>query len=135
MEATADDAGKSGFDKMALDEPFIIRQKKPLEEEREILVREIEVLDEDEREWNEGRRDAPDFGSYASAMELDMLLENKIGHRLALVQRALEKIVEGTYGVCDVTGQPIPRRRLEAIPEAIHTLETLKDSGAEGGRR
>jgi DnaK suppressor protein len=39
------------------------------------------------------------------------------------VQRALQKIEEGTYGLCDATGEPILRERLEAVPEAIYTLE------------
>lgn len=32
------------------------------------------------------------------------------------LERALERIQNKTYGVCRVTGQPIPRERLEAIP-------------------
>ena len=39
--------------------------------------------------------------------------------RLERVNRALEKIKEGTYGLSDVSGQPIPRERLEAIPETF----------------
>jgi DnaK suppressor protein len=36
----------------------------------------------------------------------------------AKVERALEKIDEGTYGRCDSCGQPIAPRRLEAVPES-----------------
>jgi len=39
--------------------------------------------------------------------------------RLERVDRALRKIEEGTYGLSDISGQPIPRERLEAIPEAL----------------
>jgi DnaK suppressor protein len=42
--------------------------------------------------------------------------------RLARVQRALEKIAEGTYGISDVSGQRIPEDRLEALPDAINTV-------------
>jgi len=42
--------------------------------------------------------------------------------RLARVQRALEKIAEGTYGLSDVSGQRIPEDRLEALPDAVNTL-------------
>jgi DnaK suppressor protein len=34
-------------------------------------------------------------------------------------ERALAKIEEGTYGLSDISRLPIPRARLEAIPEAI----------------
>jgi DnaK suppressor protein len=37
---------------------------------------------------------------------------------LAEVDRALEKIDEGTYGVCDDCGEPISPERLEAMPSA-----------------
>ena len=42
--------------------------------------------------------------------------------RLERVERALAKIDNGTYGLSDVSGQPIPRERLEAVPEAACTL-------------
>lgn len=42
---------------------------------------------------------------------------------LRQVDRALEKITENTYGVCDITGKEIPRARLEAVPYATMTVE------------
>lgn len=42
---------------------------------------------------------------------------------LRQVERALEKIEEGTYGLCDISKKPIPKRRLDAIPYATLTLE------------
>lgn len=42
---------------------------------------------------------------------------------LKQVDRALEKIEEGTYGVCDLTGEAIPQKRLEAIPYATTTVK------------
>src|SRR3954468_8425912 len=35
------------------------------------------------------------------------------------LERALEKIAEGSYGVCDRCGNPIPEKRLEAAPESV----------------
>ena len=37
---------------------------------------------------------------------------------LAEVQQALARIDNGTYGICSNCGQPIPEKRLEAIPWA-----------------
>src|SRR3712207_6898461 len=48
--------------------------------------------------------------------------------RLRYVERALQKIEEGTYGLSDDSGQPIPRGRLEAVPEAIRTVEEQERS-------
>lgn len=38
------------------------------------------------------------------------------------IDRALEKIDEGTYGTCDISGDEIPLKRLEAIPYATMTV-------------
>ena len=43
------------------------------------------------------------------------------------VVRALQKLDEGSYGICDVCGEPIPAGRLEARPWAVRCV---KDSGA-----
>jgi DnaK suppressor protein len=39
------------------------------------------------------------------------------------VVRALEKLDDGTYGICDVCGQPIAEGRLEALPWAVLCVE------------
>lgn len=41
---------------------------------------------------------------------------------LRQIDRALEKMEEGTYGICDVTGDEIPVKRLEAVPYANMTV-------------
>ncbi len=42
---------------------------------------------------------------------------------LTEVQRALERIDQGTYGLCLNCGQPIPEKRLEAIPWAAYDVK------------
>lgn len=39
------------------------------------------------------------------------------------IERALEKIKENTYGICDITGKEIPKKRLDAMPYASMTVE------------
>lgn len=41
---------------------------------------------------------------------------------LRQIDRALEKVKDGTYGVCDITGEEIPLPRLEAVPYATMTV-------------
>ena len=38
---------------------------------------------------------------------------------LERTDRALAKLDEGTYGICDSCGKPIPERRLEAMPDSV----------------
>ncbi len=42
---------------------------------------------------------------------------------LKQIERALKKIEENTYGLCDITGEEIPKARLEAIPYATMTVK------------
>lgn len=51
---------------------------------------------------------------------------------LAEIDAALQRIHDGTYGVCEITGKPIPRRRLEAIPWARCTVEAQAELEKRG---
>lgn len=42
---------------------------------------------------------------------------------LKQIDRALEKIDENTYGICDISGEDIPMARLEAVPYATMTVK------------
>ena len=42
---------------------------------------------------------------------------------LSEIEAAISRIKNGTYGVCEVTGKPIPEKRLEAIPFTRYTRE------------
>lgn len=57
-----------------------------------------------------------------TSMAVDRLSQVAVHDRLqttlADVERALAKLDEGTYGTCDVCGEPIGDERLEAIPWA-----------------
>lgn len=50
------------------------------------------------------------------------------------IERALEKIEEDTYGVCDITGKEIPLKRLEAVPYATMVVEAQEKLEKEKGR-
>ena len=45
-------------------------------------------------------------------------VHERLQDTLADVVRAEEKLTEGSYGICDVCGDPIPAERLEALPWA-----------------
>jgi DnaK suppressor protein len=51
---------------------------------------------------------------------------------LAEIDAALQRIRHGCYGVCEVTGKPIPRQRLEAIPWARCTVEAQAELERSG---
>jgi RNA polymerase-binding transcription factor DksA len=51
------------------------------------------------------------------------------------VEQALDRIRQGTYGICELTGRPIEKARLEAIPWARFSLAAECELEADGKRR
>jgi DnaK suppressor protein len=112
----------------ASDREFVDGQKQRLIDIREELARVRDGLEEDERDLEGGgddfsETDSGDMSQSIFDREMDATLVEQTERRLEQVKRALEKIEDGTYGICDDTGENIPRGRLEAIPEAIRTVE------------
>jgi RNA polymerase-binding transcription factor DksA len=51
------------------------------------------------------------------------------------IEEALKRIEKGTYGVCELTGKPIPKARLEAIPWTRFTVEAQGQLERDGALR
>ena len=51
------------------------------------------------------------------------------------IEEALKRIERDTYGVCELTGKPIPRARLDAIPWTRFTVEAQAQLEREGALR
>ena len=77
--------------------------------------------------------DLADAGRDASERDLALSLLSQEHNALTEIDQALERIEQGTYGICEISGKPIPRARLEAIPFARHTVEC--QSGIEKQRK
>ena len=112
----------------AEDEPFM--NERQLEYFRRKLVDwKSEILD-DSRDTIEGlqesTRNIPDVADRASE-ETDRALELRTRDRqrklVAKIDSALRRIDEGEYGYCEVTGEPISLKRLDARPIATMSLE------------
>ena len=62
-----------------------------------------------------------------TSMAVDRLAQVAVHDKLQVtradVVRAMEKLDDGTYGRCDVCGEPIPEGRLEALPWAVLCVE------------
>ncbi len=94
-----------------------------LKSEQKRLVDELEQLEVSARPTDERREGSP-FGkreeeaTESFELEKRLALEKRIRDQLAEVEHALAKFDKGTYGSCDVCGQPIEPARLEALPQA-----------------
>ena len=64
-----------------------------------------------------------DEGTDDFVKQINLEVTNKEFGLLRQIDRALEKIEEGNYGICDITEEEIPIKRLEAIPYATMTVK------------
>ncbi len=110
-----------------LDQEFVKRQKQRLLDRKAELEQmrgnAQEVATERSQEQQDYQPDSGDASQYIYEREVDATLGQQFDRQLEDVNRALKKVEEGTYGLSDDTGEPIPKGRLEAIPEAIYTVE------------
>jgi DnaK suppressor protein len=112
----------------AEDEPFM--NERQLEYfRRKLLAWKADIL-EDSRDTIEGLQEAtrsiPDVTDRASE-ETDRAIELRTRDRqrklVSKIDQALRRIDEGEYGYCEVTGEPISLKRLDARPIATMSLE------------
>ena len=112
----------------AEDEPFM-NERQTEYFRRKLLAWKAELLS-DSRDTiealQEGTRNIPDVTDRASE-ETDRALELRTRDRqrklVSKIDQALRRIDEGEYGYCEVTGEPISLKRLDARPIATMTLE------------
>jgi DnaK suppressor protein len=115
-----------------LDPNFLKQQRDKLTRMRQEILsakRSTEIdLAEAASETIGQARDYEDDAQKLMSMDIDTNLAVTEQERLADIERALQKIDDGTYGLSDKSGTPIPLERLEAMPEALYTIEERSDS-------
>jgi DnaK suppressor protein len=113
-----------------------------LDELRQLLERERESL---------LRRDGPPVGAGAAEGEAEpsdiqekaaeeasrralLALDARARARLGEIDDALGRLEDGSYGICEETGEPIPHARLRSEPTTRYTVEALELLEEEGAR-
>jgi RNA polymerase-binding transcription factor DksA len=97
------------------------------------LEARLESLQDRLAEINETLREPEDddFEEQAVEVDDDDLLE-RLSHagraEVILIEAALKRIQEGTYGMCLKCGQRIPEKRLRALPEAESCLDCARQA-------
>jgi DnaK suppressor protein len=106
------------------DAVFLEQQRKRLVAMRNELVRRATAEAAGRRAAkSDEAREAEDDAQDMAQNEVDINIDVVEDRRLRAIERALEKIGEGTYGMSDASGDPIPKARLEAMPEALLTIQ------------
>ena len=122
-------------------ETFLPKDYRPAEDEPFMNEKQMEYFRRKLQHWRtellagsketkqglqDGTRNIPDAADRASE-ETDRALELRTRDRqrklVAKIDKALRRLDEGEYGYCDVTGEPISLKRLDARPIATLSLE------------
>jgi DnaK suppressor protein len=120
---------------------FLAEQRKLLLDEKANYIRSAETLKAQadslalEHEPGDVQFDEEggEGGTSNVDRELDLVLSAQARAAAAEIDRALDKIRNGTYGLCEQCGQPIPDARLQALPQAA--LCVACKSGGLSSRR
>ena len=101
----------------------LARLKTRLLEERMVLLREMDKLIEESNSFGkDGTMDIGDEASELSNRQLLLSLSESERERLLEIDKALERMAEGTYGSCAECGEPISMKRLEVKPAAMYCI-------------
>lgn len=113
-----------------------IREKKILDIRKKLVAQRKALLSEAEEALNAlpGQTIFPDLGDQASA-EIDrnfmLRLRGREQKLLKKIEAAIEKIDNGTFGICEVCGQEIDIKRLEARPVTTMCIECKTEQEEE----
>ena len=114
--------------------------KTKLVKERELLKSELATVG-----VGDGNPNHPTSWEAKSAVEIDTADDNEVADKmeeleenqlilgqldkqLVEVEAALERIQKGTYGICEISGEPIEKDRLEASPSARTCIKHMKQA-------
>jgi len=103
-----------------------------LEDIRLAIIEELtEQYKSSKDNLNEQAADITDDAAQSYDQQFKVNFGEKDGDKLRLVEEAIEKIKNGSYGVCSECEDPIPERRLELVPfteHCVNCLETLENN-------
>lgn len=110
---------------------FLAQQEQALRDERATYFQQFETLREEAdalvADYEPGDvqfdEESGEGDTVSTERERDLQLSAQARQMVDEIDTALAKIKKGTYGICEVSGEPIPRERLEAIPWARVRVE------------
>ena len=110
------------------DEPFMNAKQKEyfrrkLEQWKDDIAEESKATIAALQEENNNHPDLTDRASSESERSLELRTRDRQRKLVAKIDAALRRIEEGTYGYCEVTGDPIGLKRLDARPVATLSIE------------
>ncbi len=116
---------------LAYFEALIVRKRDEAIQELDFLLNSLEEQrSADDDDASSIDHHMSDMGSIEESLDLTNRLIERNRKFINQLNRALERIHNGTYGICRATGQPIEKERLEFAPHTRYSI-AAKNSGLD----
>lgn len=125
------EARKTPFDEQELEyfKSLLLEKRNAAEKELDAIDKNITNLNEaDDADYSSVAHHMGDVGSDVEEQELSYQLKERTQKFIEEIDDALERIENGTYGICQATGKKISKGRLESVPHTRYSIEA-KEKG------
>jgi DnaK suppressor protein len=110
---------------------LLLEKREEALEQIDILTDRVSDLDEaDDADLSSITHHLGDVGSEMEEDEMNFQLLERTKKYVNEINDALERIENGTYGICEATGKPIDKGRLDAVPHTRYSMEA-KEMGLD----
>ncbi len=112
--------------------PFLDSEKlswfreKLLAKQKELILKRSDIK-KNIRSLKMKHADVVDQSILMSSIEKEIDFSQRCDIFIAQIEKALERIENGTFGYCEFTGEPIDLRRLEVQPWATLSIKALEE--------
>jgi len=105
---------------------LLLQRRKEAKEEVEQMRQQVDEAREHASDDSAYSLHMADAGTDAMEREKLHLMIARQQKYIGYLERALERIENKTYGLCRVTGEPIAKERLEAVPHTEISIEAKR---------
>lgn len=106
---------------------LLLKKRATAKEELDMLEKNVENLtDSDDADYSSLTHHLGDVGSDVEEENLNYQLIERTRKYIIELDDALDRINNGTYGICLATGKPISIGRLEAVPHTRYSIEAKR---------
>lgn len=124
---------KSRFDEDTLTyfkEKLLEKRNEALEQVDILENRQADLRDANDADYSSLTHHMGDVGSVEEETKMNYQLIERTKKYINEINDALERIKNGTYGICQATGKLIPKGRLDAVPHTRYSIEA-KEKGLD----
>lgn len=113
----------------------LLRLHKSLTARRDELLRRLggDLLDLSNSQKSEATGDSADLAFDSGSEEVASQLAELESRELSQIERALKKLKQGSYGLCEVCAKRIPVARLNVLPYSTTCIECKREMETHGG--